>query len=389
MLTNRLLRVLPYVFALAAGQVALAADGAEVAVKDTWLSPVWMAPSPTNDRIAFSLLGDPESTIPVLVIGDAGDILMTTAQLPPVKHSDVPLGWFPGGRRLLVFRRVWPWTGSDEELTDVLVLWVEDGRAESLSAGRGGLGRGTVVVDGGTCIGRATGGPFDRPGVYLYQATDEGWKATLLFADSEGRQQTTCIWAGRQEDTYRMVLRSEQKEGAGKLASYWRAEVKNGMEPKLELIASFDDEGPATPDVSADGSLLAVVLSWAPPSAGRLALIPFGAGGGEARNVCCGEMVSFASFSPKGQQIILWSPGWLEAAKVREGPRAEVLRMDLASGEITEVALPVELGQVEDLGAVAWLSETTVALGLVNRGVVALDLSTGAVTDVWRLPSVE
>ncbi|MCK4375953.1 MAG: ankyrin repeat domain-containing protein [Candidatus Brocadiae bacterium] len=357
----------------------------EVLPVDAWVGLMAIMPSPKGDLVALTLdHWDPDLTSPLLVITKSGELQISTAQSPPTVHTDIPLGWFPDGTRLLFSRRVRRAAGSGDTLTEVLVLSLEDGRTESLSGGKGGLSGWTTVVDESTCIGRVSGKAFDSSGLYLFQRSDEEWRANLLLADSEERQWKRCLWARRQEDTYRMVAEAKDKRGG--FASYWSVEFADGMEPRSELIATFDGWVGGV-DVSPDGGVLAVIRSGDAAYLARVVLLPVRRDGGHIRNVSCGSMVHLLSFSPKGEQLVLWNLGWLGGGKFKEGLRAEVLTMNLASEQILEVYLPAELQRLEFLEYVEWLSETSIAVGFVNYGTVVLDLTTGKAKTLWRIPS--
>ena len=243
----------------------------------------------------------------------------------------------------------------------------------------------TVVVDERTCIGRASGGGFDAPGLYLFRRSEARWEADLLLADSEDRQRVRCLWAVRETDRYRMVVKAEGETRES--VTYWRVELADGVEPTLELIAAFD-ERVAGEDVSPDGGVLACLRRAGGSSpVDRLVLTPIRQARGAVRSMRCSEDVAAARFGPKGEQLLLWGPGWLEGASNKEGPRAGIQIVDLARNEVADVELPAELRALDTLTSVSWLSENSVALGLVDYGVAALNLSAGAYDALWRVPA--
>jgi hypothetical protein len=343
-----------------------------------------LEPDARTGRVAASLLRDPDKTCPLVVVDLNGELEFTSQRTPAARHADEASGWLPGGE-CLVFGHGRPGaTGSYRDgFFDVAVLSIEDGQTESLSGGRGGLKHGRPVAGDAIVCRVAPNGPT-AAGLYIYRRTSGGWTPDPILTDADGRQWTECVWGRGSEQSQRLVVKAEETQPLGKVwTTYWTVDWLEGEEREPVLAATFREivSGDA---VSPDGGTLAVV--WGDrPRPHRLVLVSLGDAPGATQEVDCGRGVRSPAFSPSGQRLSVWSPGWMDATERRTPAR--ILLVGLAELTTREVRPRGELvSWAPFITSVAWWSDDALAIGIEDEGIGRLDLVTGEFGWVWRLP---
>ncbi len=354
------------------------------------VDPMYVRRAAQSARLAFTLMGDPYAFVPLVVISSSGHREFISGDSPGKAHpahlrGDFPMNWFPDGKRLL-FQRCF-----DEKLfesgiwvclNDLLVLSLEESHIESLSSGKGGLKDGFALADN-EVICRATEKSRHRPGLYLYRRSETGWKANVLLRDTGQLRWVKCLWAAPPSEARSIIVKAEEDHGDEfRLRSYWSLELATtgGLEPQLLVRPREDLSGEA---VSPDGTVLAVVRrDWRIPK--RLALIALQPEAGEVKNIDCGPDVGHPEFSPSGGELLLWEVGSFDRSHAASPP--EVRIMDMTDLQMRKVALRSSLGPRALVSSVSWLTPGVLTIGVEDRGIVTLDLSTRKCETLWRMP---
>lgn len=344
----------------------------------------FLTPSPDGSRIAFAADREDGGTS-VLIIDEDGEVEGCSDDILPGDLMHTPGLWFPDGERLLIGRFRDAPGGEGERFFDAIVWAVADGRTESLSGGRGGLKRSfdAAIVSDNAVVLHAEAEYLGRAGLYLYRRTADGWQPRSLLADTAEWRWAMPLWAREDGGTLRVIVRSMAADGGDGVA-FWEVEAPPAGEPRTWIVTG-DTESLDGWDVATDGSDLAVVRLTRRPIRlnRRLALYPLGEGADGRSRIDCGRNVLEVDFSPRGDRLLLWSPGGVGR---RIDYLAELAVLDLATREITPIAVPrlPADGPGSWLYDAAWLSDDALVLSYPQYGIARLDLETGSIERLWE-----
>jgi hypothetical protein len=359
------------------GAVGMAAEEAYSAAGSLTLSPA-------SGRLAFSAKrGDGGRS--VLVLGEDGIVAARSDDALPGDEMHVPFQWMPDGERLLIgrFPSARARVEAGEPPFDLIAWSVVDGHTESLSGGRGDVSMGGTVLGPDSVLLHADADQGDAGGLYCYRRAEGRWQKHLVLADTAKWRWLRCPWARDTGEDLPLVVGSTDVADVHENA-LWEVLVPAEGEPQMRMIEGSTEVIDAM-DVAPDGSMLAMLRMPQSAAAGpRLSLVPMHESLGEPSQVACGRNVRGVAFSPRGDRLLLWSPGGVGPPLL--GLSAQLTVLEPAAGTLSQVPVPRLPADDPDalLIDAAWLSDEALVLSYSEYGIARLNVDDASVELLWK-----
>ena len=353
-------------------------SGEESPGKETEFSveklPLYIERAPDTGLVAFGLLGSVYQPSCTWIVDAGGRVVWRSdATADPVQH-DLPMGWSPCGKALLVQRSTMALAecGVGQRQLVVHMLASGEGTDVVFDSPRPESGR---LADLRTIVYRVDEGSADVPGLWIaIQEPGGAWLSRPLLNDTKEVEWAWDLSVHRDGGVVQLVAEGlEPEDGAGQRRSaLWLVEVLQDGACARRQLTPFDDAIMrwSTP---ADSSLLTVLRD---EGEGQRSVLTLDLVTGAQRAIEAPDDVFFISSSTDGSRALLWDIG-------STGPGGSAkLFVSADAGEWRRVDLPQSIAAITD---VEWLSDDAVLIGVPDYGLIRLSLSDGTSTDFWVL----